>query len=182
MDQIVIKKLIAFILIFPFILFNLPNLLTAEVVGKGNLMGIIYGKDGTTPVEGAVIQLRNISTGAVYKAKTDKVGTFKIEGMDAGLYSAGIVTEEGSFNVESLIGIKANTTTTISLALKPYIKGEPKKAAVKEKAVEKLKLLPKIAKFFTSPIGLATLVAASGGVVYGIVKLTEKEGEVSPFK
>ena len=160
----------------------MPNLLTADAMGKGNLIGIIYEKDGTMPLKEASIQLKNVTTGAAYEAKTDKLGTFKIEGMHEGLYSAGIVTEEGSFNVESLIGIKAGKTTTISLALKPYITGELKKVAMKEKIVKKLKLLPKIAKFFTTPVGIVTVVASSGVVIYTIVKLTEKEEEVSPFK
>ena len=151
--------------------------------GKGNLIGKIYAKDGITAVVGAFAKIKNITTAKVYESsKTNKVGTFKIEGIEEGMYSVGIVTDEGEFNVESLIGIKANKTVLITLVLKPYLKEETKKAEVRSEILKSDKVPSKILKFFTSPVGIAIIVATTGLVGYGIFKLIEKEEEVSPFK
>jgi hypothetical protein len=45
-----------------------------------------------------------------------------------------------------------------------------------------VKAASKIAKFFSSPIGIAIIIAASAAVVYGVVTLTAEEVEASPFK
>jgi len=181
-------KSVSLILIFSFILFYSPYLLTGQTEqagkakGKGDLIGKVYGKDGTTAVEGAVVKIRNVVTHTVYEGKTDKLGTFKIEGIEEGMYTAGIVTEEGNFNVESLIGIKANEITKVTFGLKPYAKGEVKKAEVRGKILEKAKAASKIARFFSSPVGIAVIIAASSAVVYGVITLTAEEPEVSPFR
>jgi len=151
--------------------------------GKGNLIGKIYAKDGATAVIGALAKIKNVSTSKAYESRlTDKLGTFKIERIEEGLYSIGIVTDEGEFNVESLIGIKANKTLLITLVLKPYLKEETKKAELRSEVFESDKDRSKILKFFTSPVGIAIIVASTGLVAYGIIKLLEKEEEVSPFK
>jgi len=178
-------KSVSLILIFSFILFYSPYLLTGQTEqtkGKGDLIGKVYGKDGTTIIEGAIVKIKNVVSGVVYESKTDMLGTFKIEGIEEALYSVGIITKEGNFNVEALIGIKANEITKVTFALKPYLKGEVKKAEVRAKFPEKVKEVSKILKFFSSPIGIATVIAASSAVVYGVVTLTAEEPEVSPFK
>jgi len=149
--------------------------------GKGNLIGKIYAKDGATVVVGALAKIKNVATAKAYESRlTDKLGIFKIERIEEGLYSVGIVTDEGEFNVESLIGIKANKTLLITLVLKPYLKEETKKAEVRSEIFKKVP--SKILKFFTSPAGVAIIAASTGLVGYGIIKLLEKEEEASPFK
>ncbi len=178
-------KSVSLILIFSFILFYSPYLLTGQTEqtkGKGDLIGKVYGKDGTTIIEGAIFKIKNVVSGVAYESKTDKLGTFKIEGIEEGMYAVGIVTEEGNFNVESLIGIKANEIAKVTFALKPYAKGEVKKAEMRAKFPEKVKEVSKILKFFSSPIGIATVIAASSAIVYGVVTLTAAEEEVSPFR
>ncbi len=178
-------KSVSLLLIFSFILLNSPYLLTGQTIqtkGKGDLIGKVYGKDGTTAVEGAIIKIKNVVTGRIYESvKTDKLGTFKIEGLEAGLYAIGIVTKEGNFNVESLIGIKANKVSSVTFALNPYLKGAPKKAKAEVRLLEKMKEISKIARFFASPIAIAVIVASSAAVVYGVITLSP-EGEASPFK
>lgn len=168
------SKQVAILLIFSFILFYSPHLLKAQGKNGGNLIGFVYDKDGTTPLEGAFVNLRNVSTGAVHESsKTDKLGIFKIEGIDEGLYVIGLSLKEGDFNVENLIGIKANETAKVSIALKPQAKQE-------EKTLKGAK--DGIWKFFASPIGIAVIIVASAAIVYGVVKLTEAEEEPSPFR
>jgi len=176
-------KSVSLILIFSFILFHSPYLLTGQteqIKGKGNLIGKIYAKDGVTAIEGALAKIKNVTTTKVYESsKTNKLGIFKIEGVEEGLYSVGIVTDEGEFNIESFIGIKANKTTTITLVVRPYLAG---KVEMRSETLKSDKPPSKILKFFTSPVGLAIIVASTGLVGYGIIKLLEKEEEASPFK
>lgn len=169
-------KSVFLLLIFSFLMFYLPHLINGKAVGKGNLIGFVYDKDGTTPLEGAIVKLKNVSTGSIYESsKTSKLGVFKLEGIDEGLYVTGISSKEGYFNVESFIGIKANETAKVSFALKPQAKGEKANKPKRKKGID-------LALFFTSPIGFAVIAAASSAVVYGVVKLTEAESEASAFK
>lgn len=93
----------------------------AQAPARGNLIGFVYDKDGTTPVPNAVIKLRNINSGAVYEAlATDKTGFFKLEGLSKGIYNFGITTSAGDFNSNELVGIIENETTKISISLSPY--------------------------------------------------------------
>lgn len=108
-----------FLLIF-FIATASPGL-RAQTQEKGNLAGYVFDKDGKTPIEGAVVVVKNVSTGAVYQAgPTNKQGIFKIEGLSKGIYSFGVTTSIGDFNGNELIGILANETAKISLSLSPY--------------------------------------------------------------
>ena len=179
------SKTVALMLIFSLILCLSPYLPAQQTrsPGKGNLIGKIYAKDGTTAIVGALAKIKNVTTAKAYESsKTDKLGTFKIEGIEEGLYSVGIVTDEGEFNVESLIGIKANKTVLITLVLKPYLKEEERKAEVRSETVKRDKAPYKILKFFTSRAGLAIVLATTSVIGYGIVKLVEEEKEASPFK
>jgi hypothetical protein len=95
--------------------------LRAQTPEKGNLVGFIFDKDGKTPIEGAVVILKNVSTGAVYRASpTDKQGLFKIDGLRKGIYSFGVTTSAGDFNGNELIGILANETSKMFVSLNPY--------------------------------------------------------------
>ena len=163
------SKPIAVTLIFAFLLFISPNFLKAEDNTSGNLIGFVYGQDETTPLEGAVVKIRNVSSGAVYESsKTDNLGIFKIEGINQGLYICGVSVEDQNFNVPSLIGIKADETAKVSFSLKPQ-------TGVKDVNYA-------IPAFFLTPIGIAAIIAATGAIIYGLIKLLEKEEEVSPFR
>ena len=272
-------KFVAVILIFSFLIFYYPQFLPAQTVGQGSLTGFIYSEDGVTPVKGAVVKIRNIVDGTTYESNTsDSQGAFKIEGVNEGLYSAGISTSTGDFNFENLIGIKADEPAKISFSLVTAETQNPsppeetstpapeeqnsspaqggfevtapaggiligrvvnftpetqeaavlieegilkvgdeiifrgtetdfsqkieslsvestdvKKASVGQTpgivAVQPVEIgdfvflkKRRMLFFFLSPIGVATVLAASGGIVYGVVKLTEKEEEVSAFK
>jgi hypothetical protein len=89
----------------------------------GNIAGFIYAQDESTPVEGAVIKFKNVSTGKFYESqKTDQNGYFAVKGIERGVYLYGVITPEASFNSEGLVGlrIKNNETAKMSIALKPY--------------------------------------------------------------
>jgi|GEM_PF-202181 len=120
MINITKSKHITMGLIFAFLIFSCPYLLTAKAEKVGNLEGFVYGIDGTSPVEGAVIKIKNIGDGTVYESdKSDMYGAFKIEGIREGLYVAGITSSSVDFNSNGLIGIKSNETAKASFSLHP---------------------------------------------------------------
>jgi len=112
------KKLVFMALTVTFLLFSASSMVAA-VPGQGNLKGFICSADRTTPVEGAVLLLRNIKSGIVYESEgADVRGIFLLNDIEPGLYLAGVSTEAGAYNFDHLIGIKADTTGKVSLALR----------------------------------------------------------------
>ena len=106
----------AFLFIFAFFALYSPHLL-GDKPDTGNLIGFIYKADRTSPYEKAIVQLINITTGSVYEStKSDYFGTFRIDGVEKGLYIAGIKTENGNFGVRNVIGVRANETSKVSFA------------------------------------------------------------------
>jgi hypothetical protein len=280
------SRYIAFTLIITFFLFCNQHLLATQASEQGSLVGFIFAEDGSTAVEGAVVKLKNIIEDANYTSgKTDPKGAFKIEGIEEGIYWAGISTPQGDFNFENFIGIKKGETAKISLSLIPtevqsisppeeMMVSEPEEstnssmeedpflaqgASVADLPLEGI-FIGKVANYdigameaycvieegtmrvgdelhfrgittnfsqkvesiriesdyvkkasagqvpavrvidrvmvgdfvyltakkkpflLFSPVGVATVLATTAGVVYGIVKLKEEEPEVSPFK
>jgi hypothetical protein len=93
---------------------------TAKAKKTGDLVGIVYRKDGITPVRGAIVQVRDIQDDIVYKSgKSDIRGVFRIEGIEVGLYQAGIIAPDGKFLSASLVGIKDGETTKVYFSLIP---------------------------------------------------------------
>ncbi|MHB8054916.1 MAG: carboxypeptidase-like regulatory domain-containing protein [Candidatus Aminicenantales bacterium] len=96
----------------------------AQTVERGHLVGTIFTQDGKTPMVGAIVRLKNITSGAISVAlPTDTQGYFRMENLSKGIYQFGITTAQGDFNSNELVGILANETTRISLALNPYETG-----------------------------------------------------------
>jgi len=97
------------------------SVVRAQVPGKGNLVGFIFGQDGSTPVAGAVVLVKNLTTGAVTEAAgSDELGVFKVPGLSPGLYALGVRSEAGSYNSQDFFGVTAEKTAKISIALNPY--------------------------------------------------------------
>ncbi len=103
------------------ILFTGPRILTSQTPGRGNLLGFVYQEDGSTPVIGAVVMVKNVTSGAVFQSmKTDGLGVFKIEALGAGIYAVGVSSGQGSYNSQDFVGIMPNETAKISVSLNPY--------------------------------------------------------------
>ena len=103
------------------ILVLFPSTLRPQESGKGNLIGFIYAQDGSTPVEGAVILIKNLTTGAVVESpKSDALGVFKFQGLGAGIYALGVRSDKGSYNSQDFFGVMAGKTSKISVALNVY--------------------------------------------------------------
>ena len=108
-----------------FLLVCSPLFLKSENIAKGNVIGFVYDRDGTTPLEGAAVKFKNVSTSEVYESsKSDSFGIFKIEGLEKGIYIYGVVTAKGDFNANGLVGVRIgeNETAKLSISLTPYEK------------------------------------------------------------
>lgn len=117
------KKLASVAVVFACLLFYSPSILKSTEAVKGNLIGFVYEKDGTTPLEGAVVKIKNISTGIIYESiKSDRYGVFKIMGLENGIYICGVATPEGNFNLDGLVGvgIRNSETAKMSISLARY--------------------------------------------------------------
>ena len=146
-------------------------------MGKSNMIAFLYGKDKTTPLEGAVLKLRNVNTGAEYSSeKANNLGIITLKDIEPGIYVAGIIADAGTFNLENMIGIKADSTAKISFALSDD-KNVQEQAQPEEKKKRK-----GLIGFFTSSTGMAISTAATGATVFAVVKTKEKEASASPHK
>lgn len=101
----------------------LPALSLSEDIPTGNIVGFVYDQDGTTPLEGAVVKVKNISTDTIYESsKSDQNGVFTVKGVESGIYLYGVLTPEGEFNSENFFGVKVSEgeTAKLSISLTPY--------------------------------------------------------------
>jgi hypothetical protein len=88
---------------------------------RGDLVGFIFGPDGSTPVAGAVVVVKNVSSGVVREATaTDGLGTFKVSGLSVGLYALGVRSSQGNYNSQDFFGITAGKISKISVALNDF--------------------------------------------------------------
>jgi len=105
---------------------------------NGNIIGFVYAQDGTTPLNGAVVKFLNISTNSVYESsQSDTNGIFKINGIETGLYIFGVITPQGDFILDDLVGVRVqkNETAKLSISLTPYNRIELAKRLTKKSAI-----------------------------------------------
>lgn len=99
--------------------FTVP--LISQSSAKGDLVGFVSQKDGSTPVSGAVVVVKNLNNGAVTEGvESDAKGAFRFPGLAAGLYALGVKSAAGSYNSPDFFGVSAGKTSRISIALDPY--------------------------------------------------------------
>jgi hypothetical protein len=103
------------------ILFLFPSVLIPQESGKGDLIGFVYARDGSTPVVGAVVLVKNLTSGTVTETPpSDNLGVFKVSGLAAGLYALGVRSVDGTFNSQDFFGVTPEKTARIAIALNPY--------------------------------------------------------------
>lgn len=116
------KGIVIFPLLSFLVILFISNLtFSAQRTDAGNLIGHVFGADKNTPVQGAVVRVKNINDGAVYTSfPTDSRGTFTITGIREGIYIVGVTSPQGDFNTDNLIGVKESQTSSVSFILSPY--------------------------------------------------------------
>lgn len=108
---------------FAVLTFCFPGFLRSDDIARGNVIGFVFDRDGTTPLKDATVKAINVLTGSVYESsRSDSYGVFKIQGIERGLYIYGVETPNGDFNSDSLFGlrIQGNETAKLSISLAPY--------------------------------------------------------------
>ena len=99
---------------------------------EGNLIGFLHDTDGSSPLLGAVIKLKNIYTDELYtSSEADDYGIARIKSVKPGLYVYGVSTKKGNFNSNEVLGISGGKTAKVSISLKSSKTKE-------EKAVQEL--------------------------------------------
>jgi hypothetical protein len=97
------------------------RLLQAQEAGTGNLVGFVFAKDGATPVVGARVLIRNVTTGTVFEStNSDHLGLFRFEKVAVGLYALGVAAGDGDFNSLDFVGIAPDETAKVTINLDRY--------------------------------------------------------------
>ena len=100
------------------LLFGFSSVLKSETPTKGNVLGFIYGSDGTTPIEGAIIKVVNVSTGSVYESTiSNNNGALTISEVETGIYEYVVTTAEGRFVSESTFGLRVQGEEAEEMAI-----------------------------------------------------------------
>jgi hypothetical protein len=122
----------------------------AQTPNKGNLVGFVFGRDGSTPVAGAVVVVKNVSTGAVTESGgSDDLGVFRLVGLDVGIYALGVKSTAGNYNSQDFFGVAAQQTSKLTIALNPYdaISASAAEAVIKEQRDKGEAYIGKVVKY-----------------------------------
>ena len=115
----VAKKTTFLMIVSLFLIFSFSGFLQSETNAKGNVLGYIYGSDGTTPLEGAVLKVMNVTTGSVYESTvSNSNGVLKISGLETGIYEYVVTTAQGSFVSENTFGMRVRENETEKMAIR----------------------------------------------------------------
>jgi hypothetical protein len=140
----------------------------------GSLIGFVYGSDMKTPVQNAVVKIRNVEDGKEYvSTPTDVNGSYKLEQVKEGKYILGVTAADGNYNFPYIMVIKGGEIGKLSLALK----AGSASSLGQEEGTEKERV-----SFFKTPVGVAVLMVATTLALYGTFKLLEGKEEASPSK
>jgi hypothetical protein len=95
----------------------------AKAAANGVILGYVYGDDGTTPIPGALIKVKNALTGSEYVSSvSDHQGVFMITGLESGIYGYSVATPAGEYVADSEFGLKMTESDTAKLTINvtPY--------------------------------------------------------------
>lgn len=161
-----LKKNISLMVLFSFFMTLLPLAIPAQD-NLGKLNGFVYSDDGKKPLTDAVVLIRETVSQKLYQSeKTKNSGAYNIPEIKPGTYAVGIQYKGKDYNVDALVLIK------------------PKKQMAcftLPKAEENPGYMVRCKSpncFFITPVGWALVAAATAGITYGIIKITEQQ--VSP--
>jgi hypothetical protein len=157
------------------ILLAFPSIGAADS-STGGIMGFVYGEDGKSPLQNAVVLLRGLNTQKLYQSEpTGETGAYKIPAIGEGTYVVGLKVNEEMFNTSNYISVTKGKTDTLSLSLQPPAPPPPESPPPPGNKGKKK-------PFFKKPVGIATIVAGTSIVGFGLFKLLEKneEDEASP--
>lgn len=162
-EKIFRSKVLALGVIAAFLLLLFPaEAWTQTAGGTGTIKGYIFQEDMRTPLENAVVKIRNIEDGLEKESlPTDDMGAYEIKDVKEGRYLLGVSNAGGDYNFDYAVGIKANETAKLSLAVKS---GASSILGQDEEDEEKKKK-----GFFATTAGLLLLITAGGLLTLGMI-------------
>jgi len=163
---------LACVLLAAFLLLVAPVREFAQAPARGGILtGFVYGADMKTPVANATVKIRNLNTQKEYTSPTDKVGMYKITGIEEGWYTLGVTSVLGEYNLTYGVYIKAGEQAKLNLSMKGA--GTLEGKGLGSTAPH---------GFFGTPGGILVIVAAVGLGGFGVYELTKTKKETSPVK
>ena len=174
-EKIFRSKVLALGVIGAFLLLLYPAEAWTQAAGEtGSIKGYIFKEDMRTPLENAVVKIRNTEDGLEKESTpTDDTGAYEFKDVKEGRYLLGVTTAGGNFNFDYAIGIKANETAKLSMAVKP---GKATLLGQGDEDEEKKK------GFFATTTGILLLIAAGGLLTLGVITTVTGTDTTSPAK
>lgn len=173
-EKIFRSKVLVLGVIAAFLLLLFPaEAWTQTAEGTGTIKGYIFQEDMRTPLENAVVKIRNTEDGLEKESPpTDDTGAYEIKDVKEGRYLLGVSNAGGDYNFDYAIGIKANETAKLSMAVKP---GSASLLGQDEEDEEKKKK-----GFFATTAGLLLLLTAGGLLTLGVITIATPADTTSP--
>ncbi len=168
------SKVLALGVIAAFLLLLFPaEAWTQTAGGTGTIKGYIFQEDMRTPLENAVVKIRNTEDGLEKESlPTDDMGAYEIKDVKEGRYLLGVSNAGGDYNFDYAIGIKANETAKLSMAVKPGASSVGGQAGAAAAAAG--------GGFFSTTAGILLLIAAGGLLTLGVITLVTPADATSP--
>lgn len=172
-EKIFRSKVLALGVIGAFLLLLFPaEAWTQTAEGTGTIKGYIFQEDMRTPLENAVVKIRNTKDGLEKESlPTDGIGAYEIKDVKEGRYLLGVSNAGGDYNFDYAISIKANETAKLSMAVKPGASSAAGQAAEGAAAG---------GGFFSTTAGILLLIAAGGLLTLGVITLVTPADTASP--
>jgi len=108
-----------------FLFGTFPGLIQASESDRGVILGYVFDYDGTSPISGAVVKIKNTANGSVYESSvSDTSGVFNILGIETGIYQYSVSMPDGEFIADDVFGVRLsdNDTAKIAISVAPYSK------------------------------------------------------------
>jgi hypothetical protein len=161
-DHMRSNRKVAVFVLAAFSAFVLPVGLAAEAPasapGSGTLSGFIFAKDMRSPVEGAVVKIRNVADAKEMESlPTDANGIYTIKDIPEGRYILGVSSAKVDFNLDYTLFVKAGELGKLSVSLVPGGGQEAGSTTPKKKG------------FFNTLAGRIVVVAAIGVGLYFLI-------------
>ncbi len=113
------SKIRQLVLIFciSFFLIASSNIAFSNDTAKGRLEGIVY-MDGTAPLSGAIVRVKNIASGTEYQSEASgSDGSFLISNVEKGFYLYEVSTPQGESAPGDYFGVNFNGDMSAKIAL-----------------------------------------------------------------
>ena len=176
------SKILVLVVIGAFLFLLYPEEAWTQTAGLGAIKGFIYREDMKTALENAVVVLQNIEDASEMRsAPTDKDGAYVISNILDGSYLIGVSTQTANYNFDYVIAIKADETAELSLAIQ---NDDSLAVAGLLRATQKTEPMGRVVRrgVFSTSAGKLLLIAASGFLTYGIIKIATTTEPTSPAK